>query len=100
MTLSLWLITSWSTPLISFPISILPSESEKISIIEDDEFIAPIEEVDEASSESEEVVEKLTESKEVVVDDNLPESVNSCPICMSNAEMGASICLVCGYSFK
>ena len=95
-----WADSVVNTPLISVPISNLPSESEKISIIEDDEFIAPIEEVDEASSESEEVVEKLTESKEVVEDDNLPESVNSCPICMSNAEMGASICLVCGYSFK
>ena len=48
--------------------------------------------------------------KEVVIDskDHLPENnieeisenENLCPICMTECDKGASICLVCGYSFK
>ena len=30
----------------------------------------------------------------------ISEDVNLCPICMSQNEKGASICQVCGYSFK
>ena len=48
--------------------------------------------------------------QEPVIDSNGSSSVNNigevsenqnlCPICMSESEKGASICLVCGYSFK
>jgi hypothetical protein len=87
-----WIDSVVHPPFISVPISKNVVEVQESVMIEDHELPASIDEVVEFPIESDNPVEK----------DSLPDqkSENSCPICMSDAETGASTCLVCGYSFK
>jgi len=87
-----WIDSVVRAPFISVPISKNVVEVQESVMIEDHELPASIDEVVEFPIESDDLVEKDSLSDQ--------QSVNSCPICMSDAETGASTCLVCGYSFK
>ena len=87
-----WADSIVRTPLISIPISKPLIEVQESVTIEDNELPPSIDEVVDFSLESDDVVDDASLSEH--------ESKNSCPICMSDAEKGASTCVVCGYSFK
>ena len=80
--------------MITVPIS---NPIKDIKEIEDD-----IEEVQNNSGNEpieEELIVQPEASNDDVDENNISEH-NLCPICMSESEKGASICQVCGYSFK
>mgnify|MGYP001162253076 CR=1 FL=1 len=83
-----WAESVATTTLITLPLSNSISEEKEIIEVKDEELSSS---VDSNENNMEEIVTKSVEVK---------KSTNKCPICMSESEIGASTCKVCGYSFK
>ena len=93
-------VSEWAEPVVDTPLITLPL-SKKSN--EAKEVISPI---DESLESKGQVIELNHKSEEIIIEEIITEpeaqetSGNSCPICMSDSEIGASTCVVCGYSFK
>lgn len=87
-----WAESVVDTPLITLPLS-KPINDVEVSSNDHKE----------PNNDSEDYDLNLEEENLVNIDSNKDTdnlSVNSCPICMSDSEIGESVCVVCGYSFK
>jgi hypothetical protein len=90
-----WAESVVDTPLITLPLS-KPINDVEVSIQHSNDHKEP-------NNDSEDYDLNLEEENLVNIDSNKDTdnlSVNSCPICMSDSEIGESVCVVCGYSFK
>jgi len=91
-----WAESVPETPLITLPLSKKSNEIKEIIVAPLDEESESIEQVLDSTDNSEEII-----NEEIVTEPEIKEiPENSCPICMSDSEIGASTCVVCGYSFK
>ena len=91
-----WAESVPETPLITLPLSKKSNEIKEIIVASLDEESESIGQVLDSTDNSEEII-----NEEIVTELEIKEILeNSCPICMSDSEIGASTCVVCGYSFK
>ena len=91
-----WAESAPETPLITLPLSKKSNEIKEIIVASLDEESESIGQVLDSTDNSEEII-----NEEIVTELEIKEILeNSCPICMSDSEIGASTCVVCGYSFK
>ena len=90
-----WAESAIDTPLITLPLSKPINNTEVLVQSSNDN-----EELDDVLEDSESDFEQ--ENVDLIDSNNDAEkhSENSCPICMSDSEIGESVCVVCGYSFK
>ncbi|MBT3601165.1 MAG: hypothetical protein HN520_05190 [Euryarchaeota archaeon] len=90
-----WAESAIDTPLITLPLSKPINNTEVLVQSSNDN-----EELDDVLEDSESNFEQ--ENVDLIDSNNDAEehSENSCPICMSDSEIGESVCVVCGYSFK
>lgn len=91
-----WAESAPEIPLISLPLSKKSNDIEETIVVHLDEESESIEQVLDSTHNSEEII-----NEEIVTEPEIQEiHENTCPICMSDSEIGASTCAVCGYSFK
>ena len=81
-----------TTPLISVPVS-KPVEVIKENPISQNDKLNLVDETVDSSLNSDNTDIKVAEAESEELED-------CCPICMSDTDIGASTCVVCGYSFK